>query len=64
MKQKHKVNDSPEFATKHTLAKWCKLMLTPEDISGYVVYTDGNIELAINDEAQLYRFLELDAEDV
>jgi hypothetical protein len=56
--KKHKVNNSPEFTTKKALAKWCALSLTSEDISGYVVYTDGDIELAINDEQLLYKILE------
>jgi hypothetical protein len=56
--KKHKVNDSPEFKTKKALAKWCAMTLTPEDIAGYVVYTDGDIELAINDEQLLYKILE------
>lgn len=59
-KKKYKLNDSPSFKCKKSLAKWAKTMISADDVSKGVVFTDGEISLWLNTEAQLYGFLEIE----
>ena len=55
---KYSVDDSPKFKSKKSLAKWCKLQLTPDRMAMGVVFSDGVMSFYIQSETLLYSVLE------
>jgi hypothetical protein len=56
--KKYKINDSPEFDSKRTLAKWIKITISDETIADGVEFSDGEMKLFIDDKDLLFRVLE------